>query len=77
MAQRHADPHDHLVLRERDVASEDGGIVCQRLLRTAVEAAGAGRNHDVLEEHSVIEPAALLRIPIDGEDKANRTPKNS
>ncbi len=36
-----------------------------------MQALGAGRDHQVLEEHAVVQPAALAQDPVDGEDEAH------
>src|SRR3546814_8480715 len=37
-----------------------------------MQAVAARRNHDVLQEQAVVEPAPQLKPPVDGEDQADR-----
>src|SRR5213076_3088118 len=43
-----------------------------RRLRAGFQAICARRQHDVLQEHSIIEPAALLHHPVYGKKQADR-----
>ena len=47
-------------------------VARERHLRAGVEAASARGDHDVLQEHPVVEPAADLENAVDGEDQAHR-----
>ena len=44
----------------------------ERRLRAGLEAEGARGDHDVLQEHAVVEPRALLQVAVDGEDQPDR-----
>ena len=37
-----------------------------------MKAPGPGGHHDVLQEHAVVHPAALLQHAVDAEDQAHR-----
>ena len=58
VAERHRADHA-LVRRQRKLARDDAMEFQERHLRTGVEAARARRDHHVLQEHPVVEPAAL------------------
>ena len=41
-------------------------------LRTGVQPPRPRRHHDVLQEHAVVDPRALVEAAVDGEDHADR-----
>src|SRR5260221_10049429 len=68
---RHATNH-HLFGRNRKQFPEQRVIFCKRLLWTGLQAPRSGRDHDFMDEHAEVEPAALLQPPIDRHDQADR-----
>ena len=69
--ERHRADHA-LVGRERQLALDHAVELQERRLRAGVEAAGARRDHHVLQEHPVVEPASPLEIAVDREDQPDR-----
>ena len=61
--------------RGTDVRQHDGRIVVPRRLGAGVQAARPRRDHDVLQEHAVVEPAALGEAAVDGEHQPHRRPE--
>jgi multicomponent Na+:H+ antiporter subunit D len=71
VAQRHA-AHHHLVVGQAQVPRDDAVELREGRLRAGVQPARARRHHHVLQEHAVVQPAALLHDAVDGEDQAHR-----
>ncbi len=71
-AQRHA--ADDLLSRgvELQFVFDEAVKLGERGLRAGVETAAARGHHDVLQKHAVVEPAALLHHPVDGENQTDR-----
>src|SRR5205085_162385 len=67
----HAADHDAFV-GETQLAPNDVGITCDRRFGTRVQAARAGREHDRLQEHAVVEPASDLKLAINRVDQTDR-----
>ena len=71
-AERHA-ADELLVRRARRSPRHDEAVERrERRLRAGVEAAAARRDHDALQEHAEVEPAALAHDPVDREHQADR-----
>jgi len=70
-SERHA-AHHHLRVVQLQLAADDPVELGECRLRAGVEAARARRHHDVLQEHPVVEPAALLHHPNNGENEPDR-----
>src|SRR5690606_10005563 len=66
--------HD-LVVGNPQVLLDDVGIVRQRRLRARIQTAAARHDHDVLQEHAVVEPAALVQVVVDGKQQHARRAK--
>src|SRR5450755_4140209 len=74
-AERHA-AHQLLFVRRRaDLVHDDPVERRERRLRAGVEALAARRDHDALQEHAEIEPAALAHDAVDREHQADRRPE--
>ena len=71
MAQRHA-ADEHLAVGRADVLHDDAVEAHERRLRAGVQAAAARRHHHALQEHAVVQPAALAQAAVDGEHQAHR-----
>jgi hypothetical protein len=54
------------------VLADDAVELRERGLRAGVEPARTCRDHDALEEHAVVEPAALAHHAVDREHQADR-----
>ena len=52
-------------------------IFDESCLRTGIETTGAGREHHILKEHPVIEPASLTHDPIDQKKQTHGRTKES
>ena len=52
--------------------AQDAVVVDPRRLGTTAKAAGCGCPQRVLDEHAAVEPAALGKTPVDGDDQRNR-----
>jgi hypothetical protein len=70
-AQRHA-AHHHLLRGQLQLLGDEAVELREGGLRAGVQAARARGHHDVLQEHAVVQPAALLHDAVDGEDQAHR-----